>query len=301
MDAASLETERPAAATVDLDLLSAPELVDRLCTAYDVVGQAVRGALPALAAVIEEVRPRWLCGGRLLLAGAGTSGRMAAVQAAECPPTFGLEEGRVVPLVAGGLGALARAVEGAEDDAGAGEAAALAAGAGPLDTLVAISASGTAPFVRAALAAARARGALGVAITANPGSPLAVEAEHALVLRTGPEPVAGSTRMLAGSAQKMALDLLTTALMVQVGHVHGNRMVDFVPSNTKLRRRAVEMVAALAGVDAAAAGDVLARTDWRVKPAVVMAVRACDLAAARALLRAAGGSLRRALDGDPGR
>ena len=301
MDTESLETERPAAATVDLDLLGAPALVDRLCAAYDVVGHAVRGALPALAAVLEEVRPRWQRGGRLLLAGAGTSGRMAAVQAAECPPTFGLEEGRVVPLVAGGLGALARAVGGAEDDADAGEAAARAVGAGPLDTLVAISASGTAPFVRAALAAARAKGALGVAITANPGSPLAAEADHALELRTGPEPVAGSTRMLAGSAQKMALDLLTTALMVQVGHVYGNRMVDFVPSNTKLRRRAVEMVTALAGVDAAAARDVLARTDWRVKPAVVMAVRACDLAAARALLRAAGGSLRRALEGDPDR
>ena len=289
------DTERPADATVDLDLLPPSALLDRLCAAYDAVGPAVRGALPDLEHALEAIVPRWLAGGRLLLAGAGTSGRVAALQAAECPPTFGLPSDRVLALVAGGPAALAMSVEGAEDDAAAGRAAAEAAVLGPLDTLIAISASGGAPFVRGALAAARAASALGVAITQNADSALAAEADIALVLRTGPEPVAGSTRMLAGSAQKMALDLLTTALMVQVGHVHGNRMVDFQPTNHKLRRRAVTTVCDLAGAEPARAEATLVACNWRVKVAIVMAAAGCGADVARARLEAAGGRLRLAL------
>ena len=293
------DTERAAAGSVDLDLLAAPALLDRLCGAYDAVGRAVRGTLPDLERALDAIRPRWLAGGRLLLAGAGTSGRVAALQAAECPPTFGLSPDRVLALVAGGSAALAVAVEGAEDDGGAGRAAVAAVAPGPLDTLIAVSASGGAPFVRGSLAAARSSGALGVAITANAGSPLALEAEIALVLRTGPEPVAGSTRMLAGSAQKMALDMLTTALMVQVGHVHGNRMVDFRPTNRKLRRRAVTTVCDLTGVDPQGAEAALVASGWRVKEAVVMTATGCGADAARARLEAAGGHLRPALAGEP--
>lgn len=290
------ETERPAAATTDLDLLPPSALLARLAGAYDAVPAAVRSALPVLERTLAAMAPRWLAGGRILLVGAGTSGRVAALQAAECPPTFGVPPERVLALVAGGSAALARAVEGAEDDAPAGEAAVLAVAPTSQDTLIAVSASGTAPFCCAALAVARRSGALGVAVTANPDSPLAQGAEIPLVLPTGPEPVAGSTRMLAGSAQKTALDILTTSLMVQAGHVHGNRMVDFVASNRKLRARAIRTVVDLGGTTPERAQALLAACAWQVKVACVMAARDCAAGTASGLLAAASGRLRAVLE-----
>jgi len=288
------DTER-ATERVALDVLPVADAVRHLHAAYAAVGPAVAAALPAIAAAVEVLVERWPRGGRLILVGAGTSGRIAAAEAAECPPTFGTPPERVVAVLAGGEAALARAVEGAEDDALAGRRAAEALAVGPADLVVGISASGTPAFVRACLEVARGAGAATAALTAVAGSPLALEADIPIVVPTGPEPVAGSTRMLAGSAQKMALNCLTTAAMARLGHVHGDRMVDFLPTNDKLRARAVRTVADLARVDAAAARAALEAGGWGVKPAVVAASLGLTPSEAEARLAATGGSLRRAL------
>ncbi len=289
------ETEGVSTEAGDLDLLGPGELLARLAGAYRAVDQAVQGALPALEQALAAAAPRWAAGGRLLLVGAGTSGRMAQLQAAECPPTFGTPADRVVALMAGGASAMVRAVEGAEDDAAAGEEAMAALEPGPTDVVFAISASGGAPFVRAALARGRSAGALGIGMANAAGSALLREADLAVTLRTGAEPVAGSTRMLAGSAQKVALDLFTTALMVGAGHVYGQRMVDFLPTNAKVRRRAVVTVRDLAVVSEERAADALEASHWRVKTAVVVAARGLGPGEAGDLLARCAGNLRRAL------
>jgi len=228
--------------------------------------RAVGKALPRLAKLAALAGDRLATGGRLIYAGAGTSGRLGAIDAAECPPTFGLPRSRVVALVAGGRAALTRAVEGAEDDAPAGRAAVARARVGRRDLLVGISASGTTPFVRAALAAARRRGAATALLTCNAVRPRAA----GLVVRldTGPERVAGSTRMKAGSATKMALTLLSTGAMLRLGRVEGGRMLDLRPGSDKLRRRAVRTVAELSGATPARARAALAAAGWRVRGAL---------------------------------
>jgi len=281
----------------DLDQLAPAALVARLHAAYAAVSPAVEAALPALVTAVEALASRWPRGGRLILVGAGTSGRVAVAEAAECPPTFGTPPDRVVAVLAGGAGAMLAAVEGAEDDAAAGVRAMSERAVGPTDVVVGVSASGGAAFVCAAVAAARRAGATTAAVTCVGGSPLAVAAEIVAVLPTGPEPLAGSTRMLAGSAQKMALNILTTAAMTLLGHVHGDRMVDFRPSNAKLRARAAGTVAALAGVTPPEARAALEMAGWRVKPAIMMAAHRVSAAEAEGLLRRAEGSLRRALRG----
>lgn len=288
------DTER-AAGAVALDSLSSAEAVRHLQAAYGAVGPAVAAAVPAIARAVDALVERWRQGGRLLLVGAGTSGRIAAAEAAECPPTFGTPAERVLAVVAGGEAALLAAVEGAEDDAPAGRLAAARVAPGPADLAVGVSAGGTPAFVLAFLAAAREAGALIVAVTAVAGSPLAHQADIPIILATGPEPVAGSTRLLAGSAQKVALNCLTTAAMARLGHIHGERMVDFLPTNAKLRARAVRTVAELAGVPEAAARAVLVAAGWQVKPAVLAAALGLDAHTAAQRLAAAGGSLRRAL------
>ena len=287
-------TERASGAG-DLDLLSVDQLVTRLHAAYAAVGPAVAAALPALAAAVRALVERWPHGGRLILVGAGTSGRVAVAEAAECPPTFGTPPERVLAVLAGGSAAMLRSVEGGEDDAAAGERAMADLRVGPADVVVGVSASGGAPFAVAAVTAARAAGAVGVAVTAVEDSPLARAADIAAVLPTGPEPVAGSTRMLAGSAQKMALNILTTAAMARLGHVHGDRMVDFTPTNAKLRARAVRTVQELAGVGDAEARQLLLASRWQVKVANLCARGHLDAEQARARLVACDGSLRRAL------
>jgi N-acetylmuramic acid 6-phosphate etherase len=227
--------------------------------------RAVDGALPALARLAARAAGALEAGGRLVYAGAGTSGRLAALDAAECPPTFGTDPRQVVALVAGGARALRRAVEGAEDDAPAARTAVRRARVRERDLVVGVSASGTTPWVRAALEEARRRGAATALVTCNPaarGAPLRV------VLRTGPELIAGSTRMKAGTATKMALTLLSTAAMLRLGRVRGGRMVDLVATNEKLRRRAVRIVAELARASPARARAALAGAGWSVRAAV---------------------------------
>ena len=223
-------------------------------------------ALPALTRAAAVAADALAGGGRLIYAGAGTSGRLGALDAAECPPTFGLAPGRVLALVAGGARALRRAVEGAEDDTRAARRAVARARVDAKDVVVGISASGTTPFVLAALAEARRRGARTALLTSNraAGAPGALR----VVLDTGPELVAGSTRLKAASAAKMALSLLSTAAMLRLGKVRDGRMIDLVATNAKLRRRAVRMVMELGGLNERAAAAALKRTRWSVRAAL---------------------------------
>jgi N-acetylmuramic acid 6-phosphate etherase len=248
-----------------------------------------------LAALADAVAARMAAGGRLFYAGAGTSGRLALLDAVECGPTFGVPEGVIVPILAGGDAAFLRAVEGAEDSAAAAEAALRAAGLGAGDALVGIAASGATPFTLGAVRYARSAGALTGAIVNNAGGPIAAAAEIAVEICSGAEVIAGSTRLSAGTAQKIALNILSSTVMIRLGKVFGPFMVDMRASNEKLRRRAVRMVAAIAGVDEDEAAAALAAADLRVKTAVVMLRAGVDAAEADARLGAAGGVLRAAL------
>ena len=232
-------------------------------------------------------------GGRVLLAGAGTSGRLGVLEAAECPPTFGTDRRRIRAAMAGGSPAVFAAREGAEDDADAGARA--AAGLRDGDLLVGISASSVTPFVRGALQAAHTRGAATVLVTCAPRVDRTV-ADVVVAIDTGPEVLTGSTRLKAGSATKAVLNAMTTAAMVQLGKTYENLMVDLRPGSAKLRDRSRRIVAMLAGVDPARAGRLLAAAGGEVKTAVVMAKRGLRPEAARERVAAAGGHLRRALE-----
>jgi N-acetylmuramic acid 6-phosphate etherase len=269
------------AARVRLLIESQRGAVDAALAAADAIGRAADAVAAALRA-----------GGRVIVIGAGTSGRLAVLDASELPPTFGFPPDRYAGLIAGGDGALRRSVEGAEDDAGAG--AASVAGLARGDVAIGVSASGSAAFVQAALGAARAHGALTIALVNAADTALARDADIAIEAITASEPIAGSTRMRAGTAQKIVLNTISTAAMIALGKTYGNRMVDVVASNAKLRARAVRLVAELAGdVDAAALLDA---AGGRVKTAVVMARRNIGREAAERLLDAADGRLAEIID-----
>jgi len=230
--------------------------------------RAVGRALPALARLARMAASALDSGGRVVYAGAGTSGRLGALDAAECPPTFGPQGSSVIALVAGGPRALRRAVEGAEDDCQAGRRDVRRARVGARDLVVGLSASGTTPYVLAALEEARSRGAATGLVTSNPAARPPGAAR--VLLATGPELVAGSTRMKAGSATKMALSLLSTAAMLRLGKVQDGRMIDLTATSDKLRRRATRMVMELGRASAAEAEAALAESGWRVREAVRM-------------------------------
>jgi N-acetylmuramic acid 6-phosphate etherase len=288
-------TEGRDAAHADLDLLPTLDLL-RLINAEDArVPRAVEEALPQLAAAIDAIADRLHAGGRLVYVGAGSSGRLAAVDAAECGPTFNVADGTVLALVAGGIGALALAQEAAEDDADAGGADVALARVGASDAVVALSASGQTPYVVAAARAARASGALTVGVVCAGGSELAAVVDHAVVAIVGPEIISGSTRMKAGTAQKLVLNTISTAVMVRLGKTYGNLMVDVVPSNEKLRLRARRAVALATDAGDAAVDEALAAADGDVKVAIVSLLAGVDPATARARLGAARGSIRASL------
>ncbi len=281
-------TEAIDPATAGIDTLATDDLARTLIAAHAAALTAATAAAADLGRAIDAVAAALAAGGRVFVVGAGTSGRLAVLDAAELPPTFGVDPGWVVAQIAGGDRALRAAVEGAEDDAAAGTAAGSEARAG--DVLVGVSASGGAPYVVAALAAAQARGATTIGIANVPGAPLLERAAIGVTLATGAEPIAGSTRLIAGTAQKIALNTISTGAMIRLGKTYGNRMVDVVATNAKLRRRALLLVAELggAGVDA---GALLAAAGGRVKTAAVMARLGCDRPAAEARLAAVGGRL----------
>jgi N-acetylmuramic acid 6-phosphate etherase len=251
----------------------------------------------AIAAAAGDVAERLGAGGRLVYLGAGTSGRLAAQDAAELPPTFGLDPARAVVLLAGGDAAMMRAAEGAEDDAAAARAAVAAAGVGAGDVAIGLAASGRTPFTLAGLQAAREAGALTLGIFNAPGAALGRLCDHPLCAATGAEGVAGSTRMKAGTAQRAVLTVLSTAVFLRLGHVYRGRMVAMAPTNDKLRARAVAMVAELTGAPEPAAAAALAQAG-SIRAAVVMLALGIGAEAAQARLDAAGGRLAEALRPD---
>lgn len=287
-------TEALDPATAGIDRLDDVELARMLIAVQRAAVDAAETAADAIARATTLVVEAIEAGGRVVLIGAGTSGRLAVLDAAELPPTFGADPRLFDARIAGGDPALRRAVEGAEDDGEAGARA--VSDVSPPDVAIGISASGGAPFVRAAIGAARERGVRTVAIVNAPGAPLARDAELAIVVPTGAEPIQGSTRMRAGTAQKLVLNAISTGAMIRLGKTYGNRMVDVVATNAKLRARSERLVRDLAGdVDARALLDAAGGS---VKTAVVMARRGVDRAAAESLLHAAHGRLARVID-DP--
>ncbi|HTO71823.1 MAG TPA: N-acetylmuramic acid 6-phosphate etherase [Myxococcota bacterium] len=254
--------------TADLDRLPVGELVQRILDEDAGVSEAVHAARPALELACLALVEALDSGGRWINVGAGTSGRIGAMDAAEIPPTFGLEPERVQALVAGGAPALLGAVEGAEDDAASAARELDKLELGPGDAVVALSASGRTPYALAALEHARRRGARAIAVTCAPDSPLAKAAEIAIVAVVGPEVIAGSTRMKGGLAQKMILHTLSTAVMVRLGRVQGNLMTGLRAVNSKLHDRGVRILCELAGVDADAAARALARAEGSVERAL---------------------------------
>lgn len=240
-----------------LELKSSGEILREINQEDATVATAVREAIPAIEALVEAVYPRMARGGRLFYIGAGTSGRLGIVDASECPPTFGVPHGMVVGLIAGGDNAIRKSAEFAEDDPNQGWADLQAHAIGPDDSLVGIAASGTTPYVAGALHKARAEGVLTGCITCNTGSPVAAAAEYPIEVPVGPEYVTGSTRMKAGTAQKMVLNMISTCLMIKLGRVKGNRMVDMQLNNSKLIDRGTRMVMDELRVDYATANMLL--------------------------------------------
>jgi N-acetylglucosamine-6-phosphate deacetylase len=288
-------TEAPRTELMDLETRGTDEIVHIFLAQEASAQRALEVTAPALAKLADKVAARLAAGGRLFYAGAGTSGRLGLLDAVECRPTFGVEPGLIVPLLAGGTDAFIQAAEGAEDDEQAARTALDEHGFNAGDALVGIAASGSTPFTLAALRHAAGLGGLTGAIVNNHGTAMAKAAEIAVETLSGPEIIAGSTRLSAGSTEKIALNILSSAVMIRLGKTYGPFMVDMRASNAKLRRRAMRMVMALTGADERKASLELEACGMHVKLAV-LAVR-LDLSpeAAREKLVAAGGSLRRAL------
>jgi N-acetylmuramic acid 6-phosphate etherase len=270
------------------------------------VAPAVRRALPAIARAVDAIVKSLRGGGRLLYVGAGTSGRLAALDAAECPPTFGMPRGMVQAMLAGGRRALTEASEGAEDSAVQGARDLERRKVSARDVVVGIAASGTTPYVLGALELARRRGAQTIGIACNPGTPVIRAARIPIVVETGPEAVAGSTRLKAGTAQKMVLNLLSTAAMVRLGRVYDNWMVGVALTNEKLRRRGLRILEEATGASAAEAARAMRQSGHgrgnalradRLRVALVMLKAGVSAEEARRRLESAGGNVRRALNG----
>jgi N-acetylmuramic acid 6-phosphate etherase len=281
----------------DLDLQSTRGLVELLNDEDAKVPGAVRSVAGPLAAAIDAIVQRLEDGGRLVYVGAGSSGRLALVDAAECGPTFGAPPGQVLAVVAGGSEALAVAQEAAEDDELAGEADLAAIGVGPPDAVVAVSASGTTPYVLGAARAAGSAGALTIAVVCAPDSELGRLVGHEIVAVVGPELIAGSTRLKAGTAQKLVLNTISTVTMIRLGRTYGNLMVGVVASNTKLRGRARRTVALATGLSDGRVDEALAAAHGDARVAIVSLLAGLDAAAAAQRLERAGGVVRRALEG----
>ena len=257
--------------------------------------EAVAAAAPQLAEAIDAIAARLAAGGRLFYLGAGTSGRLGVLDAAECPPTFCSPPDLVQGILAGGAPALLRSSEGLEDDAGAGIADLQSRGFAAGDALVGIAAGGTTPYVLGALAWARQLGALAIAIACVPSAQAPMPCSIDIRLLTGPELLTGSTRLKAGTATKMALNILSTGVMVRLGKVHGNRMVDVAVTNSKLEDRALRILGDLAGVSRVEASQLLVESGNSVKLALLMSLAQLSAVEGRQALNMHGGNLRAAL------
>jgi N-acetylmuramic acid 6-phosphate etherase len=294
----NLLTEQSNHRTAEIDRLDIEEALRRINEEDEQVARAVRREIPRIAGAVEMAADAMRKGGRLIYVGAGTSGRLGCLDAAEIPPTFGEEPGRVVGIIAGGERALRRAVEGAEDDPSAGEAALREAAFAPPDLVCGLAASGRTPFVLGALAYARSVGCGTIGVANSVPAEMEPLCDVFIAPLVGPEVISGSTRLKAGTAQKLVLNMLSTMAMVRLGKTYGNLMVDVRPTNEKLRYRAAHLVATVGGVGEALARELLQATGGEVKPAIVMARGGGSPGEARERLRRAEGSLRRVI-GDP--
>ena len=287
-------TEQVSRRYAGIDAWEPSEILDALIEGQLAAVAAVRAARAAIERAARAMEARLERNGRLVYAGAGTSGRLAVQDGAELPPTFSWPQDRLLLLMAGGEPALVRPVEGAEDRAEHGAERIRRHGIGPDDVLLAVAASGTTPFTLACLCEAKRRGALTIGIANNPNTPLLDEAEYAIWLDTGPEAIAGSTRMKAGTAQKITLNLLSSLVMIRLGRVFDGLMVDVQAGNTKLARRSENMLMHLTDRSREEVRDALDRANGSVKLAVLL-LQGCSPEDARAALERAGGQLRTAL------
>src|SRR5439155_2519697 len=291
-----LVTEQSHAASRSIDELPTAEILNIMNAADAEVPGAVAREIPRIARAVDTIALSLEQGGHLVYIGAGTSGRLGVLDASECPPTFNVAEDLVRGIIAGGERALVRSTEASEDDPEAGARDLLAAGFGRRDVLVGISASGRTPYVLGAVAKARQLGAVTCGISCTPDSELSRAVDIPIEPTPGPEILTGSTRLRAGTATKMVLNMISTAVMVRLGHVYGNLMVNVAPTNQKLEQRAKTIIQEIAGVPAARAEQLLAEAGRNVRTAIIMEKKGLSRADAEALLDKSGGRLRDALE-----
>lgn len=295
MDLNKMMTETRNPDTMTLDQMSALELVTVMNREDHKVPEAIVSALPQIASTVEVVEQAFRKGGRLFYLGAGTSGRLGVLDASECPPTFGVDSSMVVGLIAGGDRALRFPIEGAEDDRSLGKQDLVDHNLVPSDVVIGIAASGRTPYVLGALDYAHSIGCKTAAIACNLHSAIGQAADIAIEVSVGPEVLTGSTRLKAGSAQKMILNMITTGAMVRTGKAYQNLMVDVVQSNEKLRTRAENIVMAATDVSREQARRTIDEANGKVKLAITMILTGKDAASAQALLDQSGGSVHNAL------
>ncbi|MBQ4591777.1 MAG: N-acetylmuramic acid 6-phosphate etherase [Clostridia bacterium] len=295
MNLSGLSTEQRNPATMNIDDHSAAEIVKIINDGDRTVAEAVSAALPFIAQAAEAAADSISKGGRLIYMGAGTSGRLGVLDAVECRPTYGIPDGVVVGIIAGGMNAMFRAVEGAEDSFTLGEDDLRNIGATADDTVVGIASSGRTPYVIGALKFAKSVGCTTVSVACSPNAAISALADIAIEAVTGPEAVTGSTRMKAGTAQKMILNMISTTAFILMGKVYGNLMIDVQPTNEKLVARAVRIIRDAVGCTEDRAAELLDASGKRVKHAVVMGMLDITAEAADVLLSANGGNIRRVL------
>lgn len=285
MNLNTIKTEQRNEKTMHIDQMSTLDMVTLINDEDKKVALAVEAELPRIAAAVDIIAARLKQGGRLIYSGCGTSGRLGVLDAVECPPTYSTDPNMVVGLIAGGYGAMFKAVEGAEDDPELGQKDLRDISFSAKDVLVGIAASGRTPYVLGAMAYAKELGADVISVCCSPGSPVAAAADIAIVPAPGPEVVTGSTRMKSGTAQKMVLNMLSTGAMIKLGKVYGNLMVDVKPSNEKLVQRCIRIVCTAAGVEEHEAVAALEKCGYRPKVAIVMLLVGVDENEALELLK----------------
>jgi N-acetylmuramic acid 6-phosphate etherase len=293
-DGNEMSTETRNSRTMELDVMPLSELLRVMNEEDSRVAEAVRKELPHIEEAVRRVVASFKAGGRLIYMGAGTSGRLGILDAAECVPTFGVPPAMVVGLIAGGNDALIKAVEGAEDDRDLGAQDLARLGLDPRDSVVGVAASGRTPYVLGGLDYARKIGATTIAVSCNENSLVSKAADVAIEVVPGPEVLTGSTRLKAGTAQKLVLNMISTASMVGIGKAYKNLMIDVIATNDKLRARAENIVMAAAGVEREAARRALAEAEGSCKVATVMLLLSCDKAEAVRKIEAAKGHVRKA-------
>lgn len=295
MELNNMTTEGRNPNTYHLDEMSSLEIVTAMNREDAAVAYAIEKVLPLIAQAVSMIEYSFQNGGRLIYMGAGTSGRLGVLDASECPPTFGVDPGQVIGLIAGGERAFIRAVEGAEDRPDFGKADLEDIHLSPSDIVVGIAASGRTPYVIGGLKYALEKGCQTIAVSCNKGSEISHYANPAIEIPVGPEILTGSTRLKAGTAQKLVLNMLSTASMVRCGKAYQNLMVDMIPSNEKLRRRAEKIVMEATASDQNTACEAIDKADGQVKTAITMLLTDCEAETARRLLAQANGSVKKAV------